>query len=57
MSIHFPPTAAEIAALPASDALQVHDLYDASAGDQEASFAPLIEHCTACGQPLPEATA
>ncbi len=59
------PTAAQLHAiaehalatpnLPDSDILQLHDLCDASAGDCEGRFAPLIEHCAACGQPLPDA--
>ena len=61
------PTAAQLHAiaahalatpdLRASDALQLHDLHDASAGDLAGWSAPLIEHCGACGQALPETTA
>jgi hypothetical protein len=42
---------------PDADSLQVHDLYDAAVGDGAPEFTVLAEHCTACGQPLPEVTA
>ena len=52
MSIH-EFTADEIALMPAADAGQLHDLYEAANGDETSEFTVLAEHCSHCGRPLP----
>lgn len=56
MSIHFPPTAEEIAALPDSDAAQDHDAGEEAEPAFQAGLVALAQRCSECGQPLPEAT-
>jgi hypothetical protein len=69
MTFHLPATPEAVAAYcadpstPNGDQIQIHDLYDAAAGDrvngkpvrfEDSEFTRLAHVCEACGQPMPK---